>query len=182
MTAVISQKTTLLLKKHHTKQIIEWFYSCFSDKMLIPLWYSGLFNFERTLRVPNLHPNWVPCGLNKSGLVILNCLSSLVEYTFTFFYGDIKLTLKLNPFGGVLEDILVVFPQTERVWRHGLEGRTCRAVFFYFIFYINCLFQIPLRFSCEIIMFIHIFFIHCSFQIQPKWTCLDRGKYRFNLN
>jgi hypothetical protein len=66
----------------------------FADIMFIPMWSPDLFNFGRTTRVPSLHPNWVPCGLKNSGLVIFNYLSSLVEYTFTFFLWDMKLALR----------------------------------------------------------------------------------------
>lgn len=96
-TAVINHNTTFpciakkkkknfsLQKKGHP-QINNWMLLLmFADKMFIPLWCLDLFNFGRTTRVPSWHPNWVPCGLNKSGLVILNCFSSLAEYTFTSF-------------------------------------------------------------------------------------------------
>jgi hypothetical protein len=147
----------------------------FADKMFIPLWSSDLFNFGRTTRVPSLHPNWVPCGLKNSGLVIFNYLSSLVEYTFTFFLWDMKLALRPNgpiwpcwKTGAVRRHFGSV--PSYRKYLNAWLGKKNMYVELYFL-YIHCLFQIPKVHLCESIVFIFLY-LNCWFLVLSE-LCLD---------
>lgn len=127
---------------------------------------SDLFNFGRTTRVPSLQPNWVRCGLNKSGLVC-----------------DLKMPPKL---GRVYIHLFLAMALSHwrsnwthsrsLIWRHDLQVRPCRAVFFYALFISNS--KVSL---CKRKMFIFLYFAELLI-FGAKWTLLRPSKYSLYFN
>jgi hypothetical protein len=148
----------------------------FADIMFIPMWSPDLFNFGRTTRVPSLHPNWVPCGLKNSGLVIFNYLSSLVEYTFTFFLWDMKLALRPNgPIWpcwktGAVRRHFGSVPSYRKYLNEWLGKKNMYVeLYFFYIFIVYFKFQ---KFTSVRVLCLYFLYLSCWFLVLSE-LCLD---------